>query len=281
MRTSWWVWPAIAGVLVGGAFLVRAAISMLAGLSDEARASVGSLLKRRVRVISVAGVVATWTLVYALYSMTLPANIQQAEAQQPRTVALGEQPAPSGSPAVVSGTTTFPNAGPSTTTTTDDGPQTLPPIDTGELPPIDSGPGQKPCSVKQESDLVRALQGQVEQVLGRPVGADFSVLVDAVAGCSDAASAALALLGPVNEVLQQIGILPDTIDLPNTPVLQYPTVPEPIAAPLRPYVFEVCSQVSAELVTVSAVSIFLHLNYDDVTALFRNVDAICGAFAPA
>ena len=60
-----------------------------------------------------------------------------------------------------------------------------------------------------------------------------------------------------------------------------PTVPEAIAAPLRPVVFEACAEASRQLTTVGAVSIFLHLDYNDLVAIFSNVDAICSAFAPA
>ncbi len=280
MRTSWWAWPALAGLLIGLALLVRAALGILSGLSEQARANVSDVLRKRARFISVGGVVLAWTLVYALYSMTLPANIQAEEASpQAPGLAIGEQPS-STAPAAgrtagsrnVGVPTTGRNAGPDNTS------GELP--ETPELPPPAPGETQEPCSVEQQSAMVRALQQQIEAITG-PIGADVALLVDAVAGCSDPASAALALLGPVNTIIQRLGILPDTIDLPDTEPLVIPTIPEPIAAPLRPVVFEACAEASRQLVTVGALSIFLHLDYNDLVAVFRNVDAVCSAFAPA
>jgi hypothetical protein len=278
MRTSWWAWPALGGILVGLALLARAALGMIAGLTDDAREHVRGVLRERVRFISVGGVVGAWTLVYALYSMTLPANIQAETTQPEAAPALGGEPAvevPGLVPPTVGGTVTAPAA---SDPPGDEGGGRLPP--TPELPPVEPGETQEPCSVKAQADMVRALQKQIEAITG-PIGADVALLVDAVAGCSDPASAALALLGPVNTIIQRLGVLPDTIDLPDTQPLVIPTIPEPIAAPLRPVVFEACAEASRQLVTVGALSIFLHLDYNDLVAVFRNVDAVCSAFAPA
>ena len=281
MRTSWWAWPALAGIAIGLALLARAALGMLAGMPEASRANIAAVLKRRARVISVAGVVLAWTLVYALYSMTLPANIQQAEAAPGGTSAL---PSPIATDEVEAGGGLHGRPGvnspvPSAAGSGGQSEGELP--DTPSLPPVGGGPKQEPCSVQEQSDQVRMLQAAVEELTGEKVGADVALLIDAVAGCSDPASAALALLGPVNAIIQRIGILPDTIDLPDTQPIVVPTVPEPIAAPLRPYVFEACAEATRQLTTVGALSIFLHLDYNDLVAVFSNVDAVCSAFAPA
>jgi hypothetical protein len=156
----------------------------------------------------------------------------------------------------------------------------LPPIDV-DPPPGGGGTTQPPCAVEGQADQVRETQMAAEALLGREIGADLSILIESLAGCGDPASAALALLGPIDQLISDLGILPDTISLPDLPQADLPTVPEPIAAPLRPYVFDACAQASAQLVTVGALAPFFHLDYDQFVETLAIVDKICGAFAPA
>lgn len=271
------MWPAIAGLLVAFGFLLRAGIGVLSSLPDEQRNRIRDTMRRRSRVLSVAGVVLAWTLVYGLYSMTLPPRIVAEAGESPAQVPIG-----TGVPVPTSPDTTTggPIAAPPTDVDVPEDVGALPPV-IGVLPPPAKGDVQAPCSVKDTSDTVREAQQMIEALTGRPLGTDGAVLIDALAGCVEPTTAALSLLGPINTILSQIGILPETIDLPNIDPIVVPTVPEEIAAPLRPVVFEVCAEASRQLVTVGALSIFLHLDYNDLVAMFRNVDAICSAFAPA
>ena len=277
MQARWWVWIALAGVAISGTVLAVAFRKIVATFPQEAREAVRDAVRKRPRVVAVAGVVAAWTLVYALYSMSLPANVTARSSDQslgsaaPRLVddeisTKSGLSSPSGD--AVSGPVAIGSG------------EGLPPIDVGPAPG-GGGPTQAPCAVEDQADQVRETQAAAEALLGRPIGTDLSILIESLAGCGDPASAALALLGPVDQLISDLGIVPDTIPLPELPDADLPTVPEQIAGPLRPYVFDACAQASSQLVTVGALAPFFHLDYQQVVETLAIVDKICGTFAPA
>ncbi|MEX0874126.1 MAG: hypothetical protein WD646_05340 [Actinomycetota bacterium] len=279
MQERWWVWVALAGVLFGAAFLALAWRKIAATFPEDVRAAARDAIRKRPRMVAIAGVVAAWTLVYALYSMSLPAGIVRAGEEIPPDVSgaqlaqeegdVGSASAPSGD-AVTGAAPTGTSFGPGEGEGGVIGP-----------PPGGGGEPQAPCSVEAQADAIRQAQMAAEALTGRPLGTDASILIEAIGGCGDPASAALALLGPIDQLISDLGIIPDTIPLPDLPSADLPTVPEAIAAPLRPYVFDVCAQASAQLVTVGALAPFFHLDYDQFVETLSVVDKICGTFAPA
>ncbi|HZN13598.1 MAG TPA: hypothetical protein VFB78_04970 [Acidimicrobiales bacterium] len=275
-----WVWLAALGLLVAALLIYRAGRAIFRALPDAVQADAGALAKRHARLGVTGGVILLWTTVYALYSLGLPtvvtsastrrANATAAAPRSPTTTssgglsALGPAPVNEFGAPVVGGTNT-------------DAP---PPTVARPAPPAPPAPTGPDCSAAAVGDAVRQAQTLAEMLLGRPAGADFGLLVEALAGCGDPSNALLSLLSPIDDVLDTLGV-PAAIDLPGLPELPPITLPEAVAAPFRPYVFQVCSQVQAELVTVGAVAPAIHLNYEDLSALFRQVDTVCKVFAKA
>jgi hypothetical protein len=279
VQTRWWVWVALGGFAVGVALLAFALRQVAKTLPDDVLRSARDAIRKRARLASVAGVVAAWTLVYALYSMSAPSGVRVADDGTPSAVALAPidqtptTPAPGVRRVIVP-------SGPGPVVVVeedDDPPPPLPPIGPA---PGDAGPEQAPCSTQDQAEAIRQAQDAAEALTGQPIYADVATLVEVAAGCGDAASALLALLGPVGGVMDQLGLLPDTIPLPDAPALDLPKVPEPIAAPLRPAVFQACAEASRQLVTVGALAPFFHLDYDQFVRYLSTLDRICGTFAP-
>jgi hypothetical protein len=276
-----WVWLAAAGLLVAGLLIYRAASAVFRALPPTVQADAGAVVKRHARLAAVGGVVLLWTAVYALYSLGLPTVVStpsarraSANASTPRsssTTPAGDiGGVTAASPFEVGNASTGGNASGSTVPTATPRPPTpAPPAPTGS-----------DCSAAALGDTVRQAQTLAEMLTGQPVGADFGLLVEALAGCGDPANALLSLLSPVDDVLDRLGV-PAAIDLPGLPPLPIVTLPEAVAAPFRPYVFQVCSEVQSNLVTVAAVAPAIHLNYEDLSALFHQLDSICKAFAKA
>jgi hypothetical protein len=281
-----WVWLAAAGLLVAAVLVYRAGNAIFRALPPEVQTDAGALVKRHARLAAAGGVVLLWTMVYALYSLGLPTVVTGARLAGDQARAAGAPRAPA--TGAVDGGTADLTAGESDVALGSGGgglsaagdlPGAPPPTPgsgpAAPTPPPPSGPS---CSAAALGDTVRQAQALAEMLTGRPVGADFGLLVEALAGCGDPTNALLSLLSPVDDLLDTLGV-PAAIDLPGLPDLPVVPLPEAVAAPLRPYVFNVCSQVQSELVTIAAVSPAIHLNYADVSAAFHKVDAVCKAFA--
>jgi hypothetical protein len=60
--------------VLGGALIAHAARGITHAFPDEVRTNAMAAVRRRPRVLAVAAAIATWTLVYALYSLAYPSG---------------------------------------------------------------------------------------------------------------------------------------------------------------------------------------------------------------
>jgi hypothetical protein len=146
-------------------------------------------------------------------------------------------------------------------------------------PPNGGDTNPKPCSLEAQAESVRQAQTAVEQLTGRPVGADTGAVIEALAGCNDPEAVALSLLGPINLILNDAGI--PTLPLPALPGVPQFFLPEAIAAPVRQPVLSVCGQILREIYTAAAVAPVVRISFDDAVAVGNDVATVCAAFAPA
>ena len=274
------------GLTLGGILLAHAGLQIARAFPPEVRANAVDAVKRRPRLAAVTAIVAAWTLVYALYSLAYPSGAalfgaQRADAE---VAASRESATDVPAPGVSVGDLLPPSLGGElavgdfdTTTTTSPGGTAAAPIP--DPPAVEPGPAPVPCSVEAQAEAVRAAQVTVEGLTGRPLGADGAVLVEALAGCKDPTSAALSMLGPINLLLNDLGV--PVLDLPDRPGVPFPTVPEAIAAPLREQVFTVCGRILAQAYPVAAVAPVFRVHFDDAVATINIVADACGSFAPA
>ena len=249
-----WVWPVLALVVAGVGLLGRAVAGALAE-SPQALAAIRTAWQRSWRPAATTGVALAWTVAYALYALSLPTlgpvvRVRVPEVAAPAATTPGAPPTTRA--ALVPWSPLLPGApvvGPGAT------PAEGPPRATPDAPLV---PG---CSLEAAGDAVAEVQVAVEQLTGRPLGADMALVVEALAGCGDPENAALSLLGPVNQLLNAAGI--PVLALPATPDLEVPRVPEALAAPLRPAVFEACGQLTPQLLTVAAVAPVARISSED------------------
>ena len=275
----------VLGLTLGGILLAHAGLQIARAFPPEVRASAVGAIKKRPRLAAVTAAVAAWTLLYALYSLAFPSGAalfgaSRAEAE----VAASREVVTDPAPGVTVGDLLPPSLGgelavtdfetPTTTTgsqtATDDSP-----------PPPSTEPGTPPapCSVEAQAEAVRAAQVTAEGLTGRPLGADGAVLIEALAGCKDPTSAALSMLGPINLLLNDLGI--PVLDLPDAPGVPFPSVPEAIAGPLRPQVFDACGRILSKAYTAAAVAPVARVSFGDAVATINIVADACGSFAPA
>jgi hypothetical protein len=277
-----WIWWVVAGLVLGGLLLWHAARAMVRTLPDDVRADLRGAVRRHPRVAATSGVVLAWTSVFALYSLSLAPVLEPARASE-QEAAAKPRPQPAALP---TGTTTA-GIGPIPSFDGGGAPTVAPaappaPVPSVEPPPPDAEPGPAPitCDTDSLAAAVEEVQRTAELLTGQPVGADLSLIIDAAGGCADPTTAVLAMLGPVARLVNLLP-LPDTIDLPPTPEVDVPRIPELLAMPLRPYVFQTCAEVSRQLVTVTVVAAVVHIDTEDLATMFETLDDICGAFAPA
>jgi branched-chain amino acid transport system substrate-binding protein len=101
--TRVWIWTVLIGLVLGGALVYHVAREFLSTLPDDIRHSLRATARKNVRPLGVAGVILVWTLIFALYSISLPAPSSSSSSQlvaQPSgngSVDAGAQPAVSGS----------------------------------------------------------------------------------------------------------------------------------------------------------------------------------------
>jgi hypothetical protein len=278
-----WIWAVVGGLVLGGLLLAHAGLAIGRAFPDDVRANAVGAIKKRPRLAFTSAGVATWTLLYALYSLAYPsgAALLASDTRTPSTpqrLAAGPPFAPApgvdfsdllspslGAISLGGGTTTTPSGDNSTT-----------------APPPGDSPGNKPpeCSTAAQAEMLREAQKTVEELTGRPLGADAGVFIEAAAGCKDPTSAALSLLGPINQLLNDAGV--PVLDLPvDIPGVDFPTIPEAIAAPLRPQVFNVCGRILAQGYSVASAAPVLRISFEDAVAVLNIVSSACTAFAPA
>lgn len=270
-----WAGPALIALVVGLALLGRVVVTAVRVLPQADRDAYGTAWRATRRPIATTGVVLVWTLVYALYSLSLPTLGPPREV----TVAAPRDDASTVGD-VVDGAPT------STTTVRLASRPAFGPLDASSPPTtVDARPGATPspeppvtCALADAGAAVAEVQAAAEQLTGRRLGAELSLVVEALAGCGDAENAALSLLGPVNQLLNDAGV--PALPLPAIPELDLPKVPEAIAAPLRPAVFQACGQLTPQLLTVAAVAPVARISVEDALRVLRYVTAVCSAFAP-
>jgi hypothetical protein len=276
------------GLTLGGVLLAHAGLQIARAFPPEVRASAVDAIKKRPRLAAVTAAVAAWTLVYALYSLAYPsgAALLGAPRAEAQVAAAREDAVDAPAPGVSVSDLLPPSLGGELavadfdTTPTTSAPSGDTASDTGPPPPaVEAGPEPVPCSVEAQAEALRAAQLTVEGLMGRPLGADGAVLVEALAGCKDPTSAALSMLGPINLLLNDAGV--PVLDLPDAPGVPFPPVPEPIAAPLRAQVFDVCGRILAQAYPVAAVAPVFRVSFDDAVATINIVADACGSFAPA
>src|SRR5438094_9219981 len=66
-----WIWTVIGGLVLAGALLYHVGAQFMSTLPEDIRTALKSSARKNVRPLGVAGVILAWTLVFALYSMTL------------------------------------------------------------------------------------------------------------------------------------------------------------------------------------------------------------------
>jgi hypothetical protein len=292
-----WIWWVVAGVALGALLLWHSVRAMVRTLPVEVRSDLRQAVRTHPRLAATSGVVIAWTAVFALYSLSLSPIVDLASAGDRPAVAApandGDGGTPAPTPEIPSGPLgptelagpSFDDPAPAGDDDTAAAPTTETPVvpeEPVEPTPPDAEPGEPPltCSTDSLAAAVEDAQAAAEALTGAPVGADLSLLIDAAGGCADPTTAVLAMLGPVAQLVNLLP-LPPSIGLPAPPPLAVPRVPEFIAGPLRPYVFEACAEVSRQLVTVIVVAVVVHIDNEDLTEMFKTLDTVCGAFAPA
>ena len=99
--TRVWIWTVLGGLAIAGVLIYHVVREFLAALPDDVRHSVRTTARRNIRPLGVAGVVLTWTLVFALYSISLPAP----GSSSGQLVAQGAATSDTTAPHAASGTT--------------------------------------------------------------------------------------------------------------------------------------------------------------------------------
>ena len=284
-----WVWAVVAGLVLGSVLIVHAARQIGRSFPPEVRSAASDAVRRRPRMIVVTAVAAGWTIVYALYSLANPATsvLSGAAPAAPRPIAsapLSLPPAVGASSGVsdvisdIADSGGFDVLGFETPSTSDEA-DTGSPSPESALPPTVPAPPPVACSVEAQAEAVRGAQLLAEGLIGQPLGADGGAVVEALAGCKDPTNTALSLLGPIDVILRLAGIN-DALPLPSAPYVAPVPIPEAIAAPLRPQVFDVCGQLIRQLYTVALVGPVVRLDYQDIVSVIGIVSSVCQSFAP-
>src|SRR5437016_3023741 len=76
-----WIWTVLAGLALAGVLVYHVAREFLSALPEDVRGSLKASARKNVRPLSVAGVILTWTLIFALYSFSLPAPGSSSSSQ--------------------------------------------------------------------------------------------------------------------------------------------------------------------------------------------------------
>jgi branched-chain amino acid transport system substrate-binding protein len=71
--TRTWIWTVLAGLVLSGVLVYHVARQFVSSLPDDVRDALRATARKNVRPLAVGGVILTWTLIFALYSISLPA----------------------------------------------------------------------------------------------------------------------------------------------------------------------------------------------------------------